>query len=107
MGKTHKDYQVIPIPPIPNTQALSSSTFKPPPLDGSLNLPEIYELNAQNNPNHPVFVYPESDGKERLILWAEFIRAIHSVTRQVRKAISSSGDGQGIRTVAILASGGE
>lgn len=109
MDNTHKMYQVLPLPPIPTTQALSSSTFKPPPLDGSLNLPEIYEWNAQNNPNHPVFVFPDSNGTERLIFWPEFIRAVHNVTRQVGSAMSShrnDGEGQGIRTVAILASGG-
>ncbi len=108
MDKSHKDYQVLPFPPIPKTQALSSSTFKHPPLDGSLNLPEIYEWNVQNNPNHPVFVFPDSDGKERLILWPEFFSAIRNVTRQVRNAIAShhNGDGQSIHTVAILTSGG-
>lgn len=108
MNKTHIDYQVLPIPPIPNTQALSSTTFKPPPLDGSLNLPEICEWNARNNPEHPVFVYADGDGEEHEILWPRFVRAMRRVSTFVEGVISSCQSGHHTipRTIGILASGG-
>ncbi|KAF8993889.1 hypothetical protein BDQ17DRAFT_1431390 [Cyathus striatus] len=45
------------LPPPPSTQALASDTFRPPPLDGSLTLPEIYDWHMKNTPNHRLFVY--------------------------------------------------
>lgn len=108
MNKTRIDYQVLPIPPIPNTQALSSTTFKPPPLDGSLNLPEICEWNARNNPEHPVFVYAGDDGEEHEILWPGLVSAMLRVSNFVESAISSCHSGHHTipHTIGILALGG-
>ncbi|KAK0210917.1 hypothetical protein DFS33DRAFT_1371246 [Desarmillaria ectypa] len=44
----------IPLPP--QSQGLSSPTFRVPPLDGSPTIPEIYAWHLQHSPNHRVFV---------------------------------------------------
>ncbi|KAF9025156.1 NRPS-like enzyme [Hymenopellis radicata] len=41
----------------PAPQGLTSKTFRPPPLDGSLTLPSLPEFHAKNSPDHPVFRY--------------------------------------------------
>lgn len=109
MNKTRVDYQVLPIPPIPNTQARSSATFKPPPLDGSLNLPEVCEWNARHNPEHPLFVYADDDGKEHEILWPAFVRGVRRVCSLIQHEILSSENGHRVEshTIGVLASSGE
>ncbi|KAJ7697661.1 hypothetical protein B0H17DRAFT_1130265 [Mycena rosella] len=66
-----------PLPPAPQTQALSSSTFKPPPLDGSLSIGQIYDWHFQNTPNHRLFLFSQDDGKTRTIYWPEAVHAIY------------------------------
>ncbi|KLO07028.1 acetyl-CoA synthetase-like protein [Schizopora paradoxa] len=107
MNKTHKDYQILPIPPLPDTQALSCSTFKRPPLDGSLNLSEVCVWNGRNNPEHPIFVYADQDGGEHVIRWQEFVRGIHRVSSLVQRIVTTSQkEGNASpRTIAILSLG--
>lgn len=79
----------MPLPLPPPTQALSSTTFRPPPLDGSLTLPEIYEYNFLHNGDHAMFVYDEGEliGEEsqiKRINWREAGRAVHNAARYLR-----------------------
>lgn len=71
-------------PPLPHTQALNSETFRPPPLDGSLTVPELYDWHLSNTPHHPLMEYVEEDGSIRTILWPEAVRAIHRTAGLVR-----------------------
>ncbi|KAF8898448.1 acetyl-CoA synthetase-like protein [Infundibulicybe gibba] len=64
------------IPPLPPTQALSSSTFRPPPLDASYTLPEIYEWQAKHSPEHRLFIYANGEGIIKSICWSEAVRAV-------------------------------
>lgn len=70
-------YKIVPIPPFPQTQGLTTKTFTLPPLDGSMTMPEIYDFHLKSSPDHPLFVFPEDDGTERVINWAEAVRAFH------------------------------
>ncbi|KLO13762.1 acetyl-CoA synthetase-like protein [Schizopora paradoxa] len=94
----------LPFPPLaaPQTQALSSTTFKPPPLDGSLTLPEIYDWHADKSREHPLFVFPNADGGLRTILWPEAVRAIHRAGQLVKSRLSAE-DNRGGNVIAILA----
>lgn len=83
-------YDTLPIPLPPHTQALHSTTFKPPPLDGSLTFHEIYDWHYENSPNHPLFVYRNGDGSERTIHWSEAIRAIHCAGGIVRSRVKTA-----------------
>ncbi|KAF7328516.1 Acetyl-CoA synthetase-like protein [Mycena venus] len=65
------------LPPPPQTQARSSSTFVPPPLDGSLTIAQLYDWHFQNTPNHRLFVYTRADGSVRTIYWPEAVQAIY------------------------------
>ncbi|KIJ28553.1 hypothetical protein M422DRAFT_131845, partial [Sphaerobolus stellatus SS14] len=76
------------LPPLPQTQCLSSNTFKIPPLDGSLTVPELYEWVAKNSPKHPLFVYSTESGEVKTIYWDDAIRAIHKCAKIVKETIS-------------------
>ena len=98
-------YMTIPFPPLPATQALNSQTFKPPPLDGSLTVPEQFDWHLANTPNHPLFVYSDDHGEEHVILWPQGVRAMHRSGRIVVDRVSPKGSE--IPVVAILASAGK
>ncbi|KAK7050236.1 acetyl-CoA synthetase-like protein [Favolaschia claudopus] len=66
---------------LPTPQGLSSSTFRPPPLDGSLTFPEICDLHAKNSPNHPLFRYTDADGNLQTIEWARAVRGFHKAAQ--------------------------
>ncbi|KAJ3847468.1 hypothetical protein EV368DRAFT_51127 [Lentinula lateritia] len=77
------------IPPPPVTQALSSETFRPPPLDGSLTLCEMYDWHARNTSNHRLFVFAQEDGTTRTIFWPEAVKAVWTGVRLIRDRVSS------------------
>ena len=101
---------VIPSGRVPFTQGLNSSTFKQPPLDGSLTLHEIYEWHAVQSPDHPLFIYEDGPGCTRAIVWREAVKGIHRATRFIRKAVGPEldhkKDGKAL-VVSILAALGE
>ncbi|KAH9934343.1 uncharacterized protein B0H18DRAFT_870080 [Fomitopsis serialis] len=92
------------IPPPPCTQALSSTTFRPPPLDGSLTLAEMFDWHLDHNQNHRLFVFPLNDGTIRAIYWPEAVKAVYTGASiiQARIADTAVADGAPI-VVAILA----
>ncbi|KAK0203694.1 hypothetical protein DFS33DRAFT_1383956 [Desarmillaria ectypa] len=91
----------IPLPP--QTQVLSSKTFIPPPLDGSLTLPEIYDWNFKHSPNYRPFVYTQQDGTPRTIYWPETVRAVHAGVRLLRDRLGWKPGANEKPVVAILA----
>lgn len=92
------------IPPPPATQCLASETFSLPPLDGSMKIPEIYDWHLQNSPNHPLFVYDDDEGAERVISWATAVRALHRAGRVIQSRVKRTDTRMPV--VAILASCG-
>ncbi|KAF4599105.1 hypothetical protein EYR40_006194 [Pleurotus pulmonarius] len=72
------------LPPLPKTQALTSSTFKIPPLDGSLSVPELYDWHYHQQTDHPVFIFPGDNDQQTVIKWPELVRAIHTGARIIR-----------------------
>ena len=75
---------------VPKTQALSSKTFSIPPLDGSLTLPEIWDWHLEHSPEHPLFVYLDGDGSEKVLLFRDAIYAMHRTGRILRSHIPES-----------------
>ncbi|PBK81171.1 hypothetical protein ARMGADRAFT_948670 [Armillaria gallica] len=57
------------IPPLPNRQAVESDTFRPPPIDGSFTLQQMYDWHLQHSPHRRLFVYSREDGSIRTICW--------------------------------------
>lgn len=95
-------------PPL-STQALKSTTFTPPPLDGSMSVIEIYDWHAEHNPSHPLFVYAEEgegEGKVKSILWPDAVRAIHRGGGIIRPRVGGRQTETEIPVIAILASAG-
>ncbi len=97
--------RAIPLPP--QTQALTSKTFIPPPLDGSLTLPEIYDWHSKHNPSHRLFVYTQQDGTPRTICWPEAVRAVHTGAKLFRDRLGWKPGANRKPVVAILAMSGE
>ncbi|KZT28667.1 acetyl-CoA synthetase-like protein [Neolentinus lepideus HHB14362 ss-1] len=97
------NYKCLPFPPLPPTQAINSPTFKPPPLDGTLTLPEIYDWHYRNTPKHPLFLYPDGDGTVHEILWPSAVRAIHQVGYILRPKVGNPMTQDGRPIVAVLA----
>ncbi|OBZ73545.1 hypothetical protein A0H81_05885 [Grifola frondosa] len=79
------------------------ATFRPPPLDGSLSLPEVYDWHLENNPNHRLFIFAKDDGSIRTIYWPEAVRAIYTGAKLVRDRMHWTPGMQGSPVVAILA----
>ncbi|KAF8895224.1 hypothetical protein BD779DRAFT_1498243 [Infundibulicybe gibba] len=73
------------LPPPPRTQALKSATFRPPPLDGSLTLPELFDWHLTNSPRHRLFVYANEDGSTRNICWPEAVGAVLTGAKILRE----------------------
>ncbi|KAF8216298.1 hypothetical protein K438DRAFT_1796975 [Mycena galopus ATCC 62051] len=92
------------LPPPPQTQARSSSTFRPPPLDGSLTIPEIYDWHFQNTPNHRLFVYARADGSTRTVYWSEAVHAIYVGAKILRDRFKWTAGIPEAPIVGILAS---
>lgn len=67
---------------IPTPEATSFPLFIPPPLDGSLTIPEIYDFHYSNNPDHPLFIY--DDGGVQTIPWRQAVKAIHRAAMMVQ-----------------------
>ena len=72
------------IPPPPPTQALTSTTFVPPPHDLSLTVPEIIDFHHVHSPNHVVYVYEDSPGECKQVTFSAWVRAIHRAGRCIR-----------------------
>ena len=100
------DYIVLPIPPLPNTQALESDTFRCPPLDGSFSLPEIYDWHYHNTPDHPLFVFADEANDNNFILWPQAVRAVHEAGRIVRSQVPRDDKQCSAPVVAIVAAVG-
>ena len=65
-------------------------------------IPELFEWNAQENPEYALFRFPDGSGNLKAITYAEAIRAIRRIARYV---LSFTGNHQR-HTVAILANTG-
>lgn len=96
----------LPLPPLPDTQALSTKTFQKPPLDGSLTIPEIYDWHYAHSPEHPLFVYSDSHGDVKSILWPEAVRGVHTAASIVQTRVRVAKKDGEPRIVGILAASG-
>ncbi|KAK0216122.1 hypothetical protein IW262DRAFT_1449678 [Armillaria fumosa] len=75
------------IPPPPHKQAVESTTFRTPPIDGSFSLQQMYDWHLQYSPNHRLFVYAREDGSVRTICWPEAVAAIYTGARLMKSLV--------------------
>ncbi|KAJ7769931.1 hypothetical protein B0H16DRAFT_1516867 [Mycena metata] len=92
------------LPRPPQTQALRSETFSPPPLDGTLTIAQIYDWHFRHTPSHPLFLYARQDGSSRTIYWPEAVQAIYVGTRILRDRFDWTAGTTSMPVVAILSS---
>lgn len=98
--------------PFRTPQAVSSSTFSTPPLNGSLSLPEICDYHRLFSADHPLFVYDDEsedfDGQggemKQTITWGHAVRAVHTMARLTEGSIRMSDSKKKCTVVAVLAS---
>ena len=96
---------------LPRTQVLNSLTFKAPPLgDMSLTLPDHYDWQHKNSSTHPFFVYEDSPGEVKTILWAEAVRGVHRAAHLVASRVPAEDatvalQGRPIIVAALAATG--
>ncbi|KAJ7052958.1 hypothetical protein C8F01DRAFT_1065422 [Mycena amicta] len=90
---------------------LSSTTFRSPPLDGSLLFPDMLEYQAQHSHDHTLFVYPAQsqalgglDGLTALekLTWSKAIKVFRRVGHLARASVETDGTVKRA-VVAILA----
>lgn len=94
------------LPTLPPTHALLSTTFNPPPLNGSLTLAEIYDWHLEHTPNHRIFVFCDDKGNIRTIYWPEAVRAVHTGARRLRRTLDWTKSSTDVPIIAILAAEG-
>ncbi|KAK0499795.1 hypothetical protein EDD18DRAFT_1442304 [Armillaria luteobubalina] len=75
------------IPPPPRNQGEQSTTFRPPPIDGSFTVQQMCDWHLQHSPNHRIFVYAREDGSLRNICWAEAVTAAYACARLMKSRI--------------------
>ena len=99
----------------PTLQGVSSVTFHAPPLDQGLSVPQLYEYNARNSPDHSVFCYASIDtGIVHDITYSEAWNYICSTAKMVQSRLSDakglpspiSFGSEGRPVIAILALSG-
>ncbi|TCD61298.1 putative NRPS-like protein biosynthetic cluster [Steccherinum ochraceum] len=98
------EHIVLPIPQAPaRVQAdTPSTTFKEPPLDGSLTIPDLWDWHLKHSPDHPLFHYADTDATVKTLCWAEATRAMHAAGQLINSRLKQHGSRQ---TMAILAAG--
>lgn len=97
---------ILPIPLLPQVHGLKSSTFRPPPLDGSLTVGEAYDFHWKNSPDHPALAYNQDDGSLIEVPWKHYIAAIHRAGHYANKTFRIENATPSTHTVAILALAG-
>jgi hypothetical protein len=55
LPRTHPDIGELPTP-----QAVHCKTFTPPPMDGTMTVPDVFDWHAEHSPDHVVFVLSDN-----------------------------------------------
>lgn len=73
-------------------------------------IPEMYDWHASHSPEHPLFIYPEDDGRVETTTWATAAHAIHLAGHWLLSLVgtpaSASNNTDARPLVAILANAG-
>ncbi|KAF9042789.1 acetyl-CoA synthetase-like protein [Hymenopellis radicata] len=84
-------------------QGFDRATFSPPPVDGSLSIPELFDYNGVHSPDHPAFVYSDKSSL-RTITWSHASHAVNRAASFIRQQVEQNGPHNDRATIiAILA----
>ncbi|KAJ7142100.1 hypothetical protein C8R43DRAFT_581164 [Mycena crocata] len=64
-------------------QGVNSPTFSAAPLDGSLTLPQILDLQLKQSPNHTAYIYDDPQGEIVRINFSQYIGTVHAAARHI------------------------
>ncbi|KDQ07667.1 hypothetical protein BOTBODRAFT_166803 [Botryobasidium botryosum FD-172 SS1] len=95
-------------PPTGAKHGVNSETFRSPPLDGSISVPQILDYHLAHSPSHPLFRYKPHDAASiatgyKQILWRDVVRAVHRAARFVTRKVEESPVQAASPLIAILA----
>ena len=83
-------------------QGQNSSTFRKPPLDGSLNIAMLVDWHARHSPNHTWAVYPKADSMDlQHVTWRHLAYATQKVAAMLQREIRAGPNA--VPIVAVLA----
>ncbi|EIW54137.1 acetyl-CoA synthetase-like protein [Trametes versicolor FP-101664 SS1] len=91
----------------PTPQGVDHPTFDPPPYNHGLSVPGLYEYQAKNSPDHPVFKYahPSDEAAHHVTFseaWDKIGAVVEVVLRRVSKPCEKASDAKRL-IVGILA----
>ncbi|KAJ7651348.1 hypothetical protein FB45DRAFT_1051095 [Roridomyces roridus] len=75
-------------------QGISSPTFKAGPVDGTLTIPQLLELQLEQSPDHPAFIYDLPSGDIVSITFSQYIRAVHAAAGRLLQNTTPIGYGK-------------
>jgi hypothetical protein len=95
---------LLPTDDIVTQLGATSTTFRQPPIDGSLSLAQMVDWHYKHSAAHSWAVFPRGDGSTDVqhVTWRHFGRAVYSVARFVRDNIAFEA-GSTKPVIAILA----
>ncbi|KAI0673258.1 acetyl-CoA synthetase-like protein [Trametes maxima] len=68
-------------------QGVNSKTWTPPPFYGSLTIPELYALHAENSAEHPVAVFDDEQGAVHTLRYKDVYRGIQKAAKIVSNRV--------------------
>ncbi|KAJ7612075.1 hypothetical protein FB45DRAFT_1065469 [Roridomyces roridus] len=80
-----------------------SPTFTPVPVDGTLTFPQLIELQLEQSPNHPAFIYDDPHGDIVSITFSQYIRTVQVAARRFLRDNAPQGAGGKPTLVGLFA----
>ncbi|KAJ7604121.1 hypothetical protein FB45DRAFT_1083333 [Roridomyces roridus] len=80
-----------------------SPTFTPVPVDGTLTFPQLIELQLEQSPNHPAFIYDDPHGDIVSITFSQYIRTVQAAARRFLRDNAPQGAGGKPTLVGLFA----
>ncbi|KDR69563.1 hypothetical protein GALMADRAFT_282566, partial [Galerina marginata CBS 339.88] len=84
---------LLDMPPPTFAQGVNSKTFKPPPINSFLSVPDVYDWHSRHSKNHPFFVYfDEATNENKHLLWGDVVLAIHRIANSISTSLATRKD---------------
>ncbi|KAI8996240.1 acetyl-CoA synthetase-like protein [Trametes punicea] len=88
-------------------QGVNSTTWRAPPFNGPMTVPELYAFHARESPEHPVYVFDDDQGEVQTLRYKDVFRgarkAASIVSRHVPPTRTATAEGTKGPVVGILA----
>ncbi|KAJ7142097.1 hypothetical protein C8R43DRAFT_954442 [Mycena crocata] len=83
-------------------QGINSPTFSATPLDGSLTVPQILDLQLKQSPDHTAYIYDDAQGEIVHVKFSQYIGAVHAAATRILCDMAAY-RGQGATVIGIFA----